>query len=223
MNAPTAALVPIFATPFAVVQLKGASALNGELASLCAQRATEEHRDPLTPPDPLCFRGRENLLDWEHEAVTEFRREMLAGLCAAVMGANQYSEAEFDALGVQVRARFVLVRPDGCVPAANVPMASWCAVYCVAAPPPAPTRGDSGALRLYALRPGTMFMDAANWRLRAPFGGAHHLWWPVPGQMAVFPAWVLHEIALNRADADLLLITARSRFAHGGQQSMPPW
>ncbi|HYB65785.1 MAG TPA: hypothetical protein VEC59_11050 [Steroidobacteraceae bacterium] len=228
MNAPAAALVPIFATPFAAVQLAGSSVFNGALATLCAGRTTEEHRDASAPPDPLCFRSRENLLDWEHEAVTEFRQEMLAGLCAAVMAANLYSEAEFDALGVQVRARFVLVRPDGCVPAANVPMASWCAVYCVAAPPPAPARGDSGALRLYALRQGTMFMDAANWRLRPPFGGAHHMWRPVPGQMAVFPAWVLHEIALNRSDADLLLITARARFAHpdlvhGGQQSMPPW
>lgn len=223
MNAPSCTLVPVFAVPFAVVQLAGVSALNGALATLLAARATEAHRDPETPPDPLCFRGREDLFDWQDEAVADLKQQMLSGLCSAVMAANLYSEAEFDTLGVQVRARFVLLRPDGCLGAANVPLASWCAVYCVAAPPPTPGRPDSGVLRLYALRQGAMFLDAANWRLRPPFGAAHHNWRPVPGQMAVFPASILHEVALNRTEADLLLITARARFAHGGDASMPPW
>ncbi|MGH8265713.1 MAG: hypothetical protein ACRETS_00185 [Steroidobacteraceae bacterium] len=223
MNAPASTVVPIFAVPFAGVQLAGASALNGALAALLAERATEAHRDPDAPRDPLCYRSREVLFDWQDDAVAGLRGEMLAGLCTAVMAANLYSEAEFDALGVQVRARFVIVRPDGCLPAANVPLASWYAIYCVAAPPPAPVRADSGVLRLYALRQATMFMDAANWRLRPPFSAAHHTWRPVPGWMVVFPAAVLHEIALNRTEADLVLITARARFAHGGQAAMPPW
>jgi hypothetical protein len=41
--------------------------------------------------------------------------------------------------------------------------------------------------------------------------------------MAVFPASVLHEIALNRAEANLCLVTARLRFAHAGQTATPPW
>jgi len=58
-----------------------------------------------------------------------------------------------------------------------------------------------------------MFMDAANSRLRPPFGAAHHVWRPVSGQMAVFPAAVAHEVALNRSDEDLVLVAARARFA----------
>ena len=219
----TSTLVPIFATPFVTVPLAGAQAFNPALTALFTQSATEADRDPALPKDPRCFRSRDNLFEWPQESVAQLRAEMLSGVCTAVMAANLYSEAEFDALGMQARARFAIVRPDGCLPAATVPMASWYAVYCVAAPPPAPARADSGSLRLYAIRQGTMFMDVANWRLRPPFGGGHHIWKPVPGEMAVFPAWILHEVALNRTAGDLVLVLLRARFAHGGQASMPPW
>jgi hypothetical protein len=223
MTMPATTMVPIFATPFASVSIPEAANLNPALASLFSLRATESYRDPAAPRDPLCFRGREDLFEWADQAVAHLKREMLSGVCAAVMDANLYTDAEFDALGVQARARFAIVHPDGCMPAATVPLASWYAIYCVAAPPPAPARADSGVLRLYAVRQGTMFMDAANWRLGPPFSAAHHIWRPVPGQMAVFPASILHEVALNRSEADLVLVTARARFAHGGQQAMPPW
>jgi hypothetical protein len=223
MNAPVTTLLPIFATPFAVVSLPGAAALNPVLAALLPTRASEPHREPALPRDPRCFRSREDLFDWPHEAVAQLRGEILGGLCATVESANVYKEAEFDSLAMQARARFAIVRPDGCIPAGTVPMASWYAVYCVAAPPPPPQRADSGSLRLYAVRQGSMFLDAANWQLRTPFGAGHHVWRPVPGQMAIFPAWILHEIALNRTSEDLVLVLARARFAYGGQTAMPPW
>jgi hypothetical protein len=223
MTTPAPAIVPIFATPFAVVPLAGAVDLNPALVSLFLSRATEEYRDPGAPRDPLCFRSREDLLDWQDGAVVHFNREMLGGICAAVMAVNLYTDAEFDALALQARARFAIVRPDGSMPAATAPMASWHALYCVAAPPRASARADSGVLRLYAVRDAGMFMDAANWQLRAPFSHAHQSWQPVPGEMAVFPASILHEIALNRTEANLVLVAARVRFAHAGQAALPPW
>jgi hypothetical protein len=216
-------IVPIFATPFAVVPLSGDADLNAALAALFLSRATEEYRDPHSARDALYFRGRENLFEWPHEAVQRLRQEMLGGICAAVMAVNRYTEAEFDALGVQARARFAIVRPSGSIPAATAPLASWYALYCVAAPGPTPARQDSAVLRLYAIRDASMFLDAANYRLREPFTGAHHVWRPVAGQMAVFPASILHEVALNRTETSLLLVCARARFAHGGEGQLPPW
>lgn len=221
MSAP--AITPILATPFAVVPTSAAPDLNVALASLFLSRATEADRDPALPRDSLCFRSREDLFDWQTEPVGHLRQEMLAGICAAVMAVNYYSDAEFDALGLQVRARFTIVRPNGCIPASSAPMSSWYAVYCVAAPAASAGRADSGVLRLYAIRDPTMFMDAANRRLREPFSGTHHLWRPVPGQMAVFPSSILHEVALNRAEADLMLVSARVRFAHPGEQVSRSW
>jgi hypothetical protein len=216
-------LVPIFATPFAVVSIGGPADLNAALASLILSRATEECRDPSAPRDPLCFRSREDLFESDSEAVAQLRWEMLDAVSRAVMAANCYTDAEFDALGVQARARFTIVRPNGGMAGATAPMTSWCAVYCIAAPPPVAARADSAALRLYAVRHASMFLDATNWQLRPPFDVTHYVWRPVPGQMAVFPASILHEVALNRAAQDLLLVTARVRFAHRDQQAQPPW
>jgi len=224
MTAPAApAIAPIFATPFAVVPLAEMAPLHAALQPLFASRAADSYRDPDMPRDPLCFRGREDLFEWQSEPVEELRRRLLAGICGAVMGANAYTETEFDALRIQARARLTIVHPDGCVPASSAPMASWSACYCVAAPSSASGRPGSGALRLYAVRDGTMFIDAANWRLREPFSRTHYLWAPVPGRMAVFPAALVHEIALNRTREDLVLVTVRVRFAHAGQVALPPW
>lgn len=222
-NAPAATLMPIFATPFAEVALPVGSALNASLAALLAARATEEHRDSAARHDPLCYLSREDLFERQDEPVAALRNELLAGLCPAVLAATLHTEAEFDQLGVQARARFALIRPDGCLPAQTLPLASWCAIYCVAAPPAPAGRADSGVLRLYESRLGAMFADATTWRMRAPFAGGHHLWRPRPGSMAVFPAHLAHEVALNRTAGDLVLVIARVRFASPGQQASPPW
>ncbi len=222
-SAPAATLMPIFATPFAEVALAVSSALNESLAALLSARATGERRDSGARRDPLCYLSREDLFEWPDEPVTALRSELLAGLCPAVLAATLHTEAEFDQLGVQARARFAIIRPDGCLPAQTLALASWCAVYCVAAPPAPAGRADSGVLRLYESRLSGMFADATTWRMRPPFAGGHHLWRPRPGLLAAFPAHLAHEIALNRSDGDLVLIIARVRFANPGQQAAPPW
>lgn len=209
-------IVPIFAAPLAVVPIEGADELNPVLARHFAASATDERRDPSLPADALCFRSREDVFEWRDEAVVRLRRQMLAGVCAVVMEVNGYTEAELEAMALQARARFAIVRPDGCIPAGTAPMASWCAVYCVAAPPGEPRREDSGVLRLYAVRNINMFIDAGNARLRAPFEPSHMTWRLEPGTMAVFPGSLLHEVALNRGTADLVLVGARVRFTGAG-------
>ena len=218
-------IVPIFAAPFAAVAIDEATPLNPALESLFMSRATDAYRDPAIRPDSLCFRSREDVFEWQEEAVAQLRQRMLAGICQVVMAANLYSEAEMRELGLQARARFAIVRPDGCIPAATEPMASWFALYCVTAPATAPSETNSGTLRLFALRHAQMFIDAANYRLRAPFDTSHQVWHPVPGHMAVFPATLLHEVVLNRTDANLVLVGARVRFARHDEvgREAPRW
>ena len=85
------------------------------------------------------------------------------------------------------------------------------------------TRADSGVLRLYESRLGTMFADATNAAMRVPFTPGHYTWRPVPGQLAVFPAWLTHEIALLRAPGQLVLVTVRVRFVAPGQKGVMRW
>lgn len=93
MSRPAASIVPIFATPFAVVPLARAAELNAPLAALLLSRATDEYRDQSLPADPACFRGREDLFDWKDELLGELRRELLAGLCTAIMAVNPLQRA----------------------------------------------------------------------------------------------------------------------------------
>lgn len=225
MTTAASTLQPIFAVPFASVRLAQPDGLNLALTAGLAPLATDAQRDPALPADPFCYRSREALFEWQGEALSYLKREMLAGVCGIVKAANTYTEEQFNALRMQARARFVMVRPNGAMPATSTQLASWCAIYCVAAPDPTPERLDSAVLRLYGHRLGGMYLDAANWAMREPFHFGHHIWRPIPGDMVVFPAWLPHEVALNRGDRDLLLVVARVRFANPGAEAeaMPPW
>jgi hypothetical protein len=97
------------------------------------------------------------------------------------------------------------------LPLAPLPAASWNAVYALAAGSGG-ERSDRGALRIYETRGSNMYMDASNWGYRPPFGHGHHLWKPVTGQIALFPASCSYEIAPLRGVGEQVLILARLRF-----------
>jgi hypothetical protein len=222
MSAPAVHVVPIFATPFGVVTLPEAATLNSALGTLLSQRAPPQWR-AARGPGALTFRSREDLCDWPEEPVHRLMSEILSGVSAVAASISELAEKDLAALRLDARAWFTLVRPEGCVPARSYPNSSWLAVYCVSAPEPAPVRVDSGVLRLYESRLGTMFQDPAGSTLRLPYRSGHCTWRPVPGNMAVFPAGLAHEIALVRAPGTLILVSARVRFVGSGGAWMPPW
>lgn len=223
MSTPAPSVIPMFAAPFVTAPLQVPGAADGTLAALLAAWGNEAHRDPHPPPDPLCYRSREELFDSQDEQIRTLQREMLAGLSAAVAATSLGSAAELRRLTVQARARLIIIRRYGCLPAGSLPLASWCGIYVVCAPPAPAGRALSGLLRLYEPRLGNMFLDGSNWQLRPPFANGHQTWRPVPGHMAAFPAWLGHEIAVNHGDGDLVLVIARARFANPGQDEQPPW
>ena len=168
MTTASSSLQSIFAAPFASVRLAQPDGLNLALAAGLNPLATAAQGDATLPTDRFCYRSREDLFEWQGDALSYLKQELLAGLCGVVRAANLYTEEQFRALGIQAKARFVIVRPNGCLPAGSLPHASWCAIYCVSAPDPNPLRPDSATLRLYSHRFGGMFLDSANWNLRQP-------------------------------------------------------
>ena len=215
-------VIPIFATPFGVAVVPEADVLNPPVAALLAERATPERADPANH-QPFTYRSRDDLLDWPDEPVRKLCDGMVAAVRSVARSINEFSDAQFASLQVQARAWFTLVGADGCVPSNNYPNATWCAIYCVAAPPASSTRFDSGVVRMHeSFRP-TMFTDATNSVPLLPYRPGHNTWRPVPGQVVVFPASVTHEIALLRAVGELVLMTALVRFVAPGQTGMPWW
>jgi hypothetical protein len=220
MNATPPTVVPILATPFGVVPLPDAQALNPALAKLFAMRR-RAGADPQR--NPLCYHSRDDLLEWPDEPVPQLTAAIFRGVYTVVQAINDFTDAQLRSFRPEARAWFTVVEPNGCVPAANYPLTAWCGIYCVAAPAPSPTRRDSGVLRLYESRLGTMFADATNATMRIPFTPGHYTWRPVPGQLAVFPASLNHEIALIRSEEQLVLVTVRMRFIAPGQLGVARW
>lgn len=223
MSRPAPQVVPIFATPFAVVTVPEAEAVNPALAALFRERAVPERRAAGGAPGPLIFPSRDDLFDWPEESLRLALREILSGVASVAASISDYSAEQFAALRLEARAWFTIVRPDGSVPATNYPNSSWLGVYCVSAPPPSPARFDSGMLRLHECRPGTPFQDATSGGVRLPYRPSHCNWRLVPGQMAVFPAAITHEIPVLRASSELVTVSVRARFLGSGEAWMPPW
>jgi len=220
MNTSPPSIVPILATPFGVVPLPEAEAQNSALAGLFSARM---RADGAPRSNPLCYRSSDDLLAWPEEPVQRLSTELYRGVYTVINAVNEFSDTQLRELKPQARAWFSIVEPNGCIPAVNYPLSAWCGLYCVAAPEPAAARHDSGALRIYESRLGTMFADATTATMRFPYRPGHYGWLPVPGQLAVFPASLTHEIALVRSAAPLMLVTVCVRFTAPGQQGVTGW
>ena len=215
-------IVPLFATPFGVLSLPRAAAANAAAAALFAARATPERRDPASR-QALSFCSRDDLPDWPDEPVRTIVNEMLGGVGAVARALNDFSDSQFAAFRVQARAWFSIVQPDGYLASTSYPNTAWCAIYCVAAPGAAGDRFDSGVLRLHEPGRATMYSDATTSQMQQPYLPGHSTWRPVPGEVAVFPGSVVHEIATLRAAEPLVLVTARVRYFGPEQTGMSWW
>jgi hypothetical protein len=223
MSTPAPQVVPIFATPFCVMTLPQAQELNASLQALFATHATAQRRDARASPGALTFASRDDLVDWPEEPVRQLVAGILTGVGSVAASISDLTPQQFAALKVQARLWFTIVQPGGSVPSTSYPNTTWIAVYCVSAPEPSKTRSDSGVLRMHESRLGMMFQDPSATSTRIPYRSAHYTWRLAPGEMAVFPAAIRHEIALVRAANPLALVTARVRFVGSQQSWMPPW
>jgi hypothetical protein len=214
-------VVPILAAPFGVVPLAEVEALNPAIASLFAARVQAD--GARSQRSPLCYQSSDDLLEWPEEPVRQLGRSILQGVGSVVRAVNDFTPAQLESLSMQARGWFTVVLPNGRVPAAHFPLTAWCGVYCVAAPEISAVRADSGLLRLYEARFGNMFADETTSAMRLPFKPGHYGWRPVPGQLAVFPASLTHEVALIRASGQLVLVTVRVRFVSPAQQGVTRW
>jgi hypothetical protein len=220
MSAADLRVVPILATPLGLAAIPDAEQLNPALSALFAQRAAADRRPA---PNPLRFSSTDDFMEWPEAPARQLSEGIAAALYSLVSSVSDLGEAQLRSCRLETRAWFTIVRTNGSVPAANYPLSAWCVIYCVAAPPPSEDRPDSGVVRLYESRLGSTFQDATNSALRIPYSQSHYSWRPVAGNLVIFPASLTHEVALQRAAGELVLVTARCRFIAPGQQGFSRW
>ena len=222
MTQPSLSVVPIFATPFATWELPVAPQTN-ELAAQVLVRHAAANPDAAPGSGPLCYRSRDDLLNWSEAPLQQICGEILRGIWSAVAAVNTFTPEQLQSLSMQARGSFTIVQPNGNVPATSHALTSWCALYCLEAPQPSVERSDSGMLRLYESRLMTMFADASNSEMRIPFTAGHYLWRAAPGGLAIFPGQLMYEIPLIRGSGRLTFITVRARFVGSGQEGWSRW
>jgi uncharacterized protein (TIGR02466 family) len=187
-----------FASPVVLAQHPNPARMNGELETLFLARETDEFRNKLAShiPQPELFESAFSVFKWTEHCVVELRAFMLDNVGAAVAHLNGYKPEEMRKLKLQNHTWFHVMRHGASFVAHNHPNASWSAVYCVRAGEPAPGRPDSGALRFLDHRPGSnAFLDAGNANMRPEYCFAHQTLVLVPGQLIIFPAYLVHEVA----------------------------
>lgn len=191
-------IAPVFALPFATTELADAAALNTELAELLLAR--EQDRYASQPRSPYLragvFESVSGILQWQEPCIEKLRGALIGTISRLVAELGGFSAQELANLGVVNQTRFNVTRHGGGALPHIDPMASWSAVYCVQPGDETPEHPESGTLHVLDPRLSTnTYLDPANVRLRSPFGLGHISIRPRAGQLVIFPAHLVREVA----------------------------
>jgi uncharacterized protein (TIGR02466 family) len=192
-------IVPAFACPFVETDLPRCEALNAELKALVLAReaAGEAYRNPATSMriNPGLFESEFTFFASPEPCVQTLREFCWGALSRAIAQLNGYSAEQMARLEIMSHTWFHVTRKGGYFGLHNHPMASWSGVYCID-----PGDGDgghpeSGALHfLNPMQLANMYVDAANVKIRPPYGMGGKTYHFKAGQLVLFPSWVNHEV-----------------------------
>lgn len=218
-------LSPVFATPLAIAEMAGAASLNAELRALFLDREQAGDRyanpDPYTHRNAALFESNFTLFDWPQPCVAKLRDFCWAQLYQMIRELNDYDLAMLQRLHIAHESWFHITRKGGYFGVHNHPMHSWSGVYCVCQEGDDPD-SDSGKLTFvnpYAMN--TMFVDMASHRMKRPYSFGNLSLRLAPGQLVLFPSWLLHEVtAFEPADTgERITVAFNARFRLEGYQA----
>lgn len=219
-----ASITTAFAVPVVTEQLDDCTALNAQLRQLfldcAAQGGTFANPDPFTPRNDALFESTFDLFDWQHPAVARMRDACLGALYHTIGELCGHDMATLQRLHIAHESWFHVTRKGGYFGVHNHPMHSWSGVYCVCQEGDE-GNPDSGLLTFispYAAN--TMFVDMASHKFRPPFQTGSIPLRLKPGQLVLFPSWLLHEVTPFEPAGEGLRITVafNARFRMDGVQ-----
>lgn len=200
-----------FATPLAFAEIGAPEALNAQLREFFLACEAEGGRfanpDPYTHRNDALFESNFTLFDWPQEPVARLRDFCWSQLYRLIAELNQYDTRTLQRLHIAHESWFHITRKGGYFGVHNHPLHSWSGVYCVCQEGDDP-EGPSG--RLTFINPhvtSTMFIDMAMHRMKEPFAMGNLPLRLRPGQLVLFPSWLLHEVTPFEPAGDGLRIT----------------
>jgi uncharacterized protein (TIGR02466 family) len=220
-------LTPAFSVPIAIAHLENCEGLNAELRALFL--AKESEGDKYRNPTPYVIRNQAlfesnfRLFDWPQACIQKLRQFCYDNVYRTIGELNGYDLATLQKLHVADEAWFHLTRRGGFFGAHNHAMHSWSGVYCVSHHGDDPDT-DSGKLSLinpHAMN--TMYIDMANANMHQPYHMGMRMMRLKPGQLVLFPSWLLHEVLPYDGDDVRITVAFNSRFMlHGAKREDVP-
>ena len=201
-----AEILPFFAVPFGFAKLDDCGPLNQELRALFLTRSAEggEHANPrpLTQRNPQVFESNFGLFRSTERPIQQLKEFCWRHLIKFVCDLNGYDDAMRSRLLIYSDAWFHVTRRGGFFGLHNHPNASWSGVYCVD-----PGQRGSGLLTFVnPMLTSTMYLDAANASMRGAFASGVRQIDLEPGQLVLFPSWVLHDVKPYDGDGERITV-----------------
>jgi hypothetical protein len=191
-------IVNLFAVPFAMSRHPAAERLNGPLRRhllMLEAAGSAQNPRPLTLRNAAVFESHFDLFRDPEPAVQELKRFCWDQLLYVVGALNGYDRTTLERLEIYNDCWFHVTRRGGFFGLHNHPNASWSGVYCV---DPGEDRADSSESgKLTFVNPmisSAMHVDAGVARLKLPYAPVTTSFTLEPGQLVIFPSWVLHDV-----------------------------
>ncbi|MCK7592132.1 putative 2OG-Fe(II) oxygenase [Pseudomarimonas salicorniae] len=211
-----------FSVPMIVTRMPDCGHLNRELRELFIAKSREGKRysnpEPFVMRNEALFESNFRLFDWPQPCVQKLRDFCLAAVYRTVKELNGYDDATLQRLHSANEAWFHVTRRGGYFGAHNHPMHSWSGVYCVCHEGDDPDT-DSGKLAMlnpFAMN--TMYLDYGNAHMRDHYGMGPRLIRFNPGELLIFPSWLLHEVLPYDGDDMRITVAFNVRFKYEGAQ-----
>lgn len=205
-----AEIVPFFAVPFSFSRHPDSAPLNRELRdhilALAAEGANANPR-PITARNATVFESHFNFFRSDEKCVQQLKEfcwhEMLAAICEL----NRYDAASRSNLLIYNDAWFHVTRRGGFFSLHTHPNASWSGVYCVDAGWRENDVREGGALTFVnPMLASSMHLDAGNASLQGAFAGGLRSLRMEPGQLVLFPSWVMHQVTPFEGDGERITV-----------------
>jgi hypothetical protein len=208
-------LVNMFAVPFTFSRHPAYERLNVALKRyIFAQEASgAANPRPLTQRNAQLFESHFNLFRESDAAVQELKVFCWDQLLALIGRLNGYDLPTLHRLQIYNDSWFHVTRRGGFFGLHNHPNASWSGVYCVDPGKHDADKKDSG--RLTFVNPmimGAMHMDAGVDSMKLPHAYQVASLSLEPGQLVMFPSWVLHDVKPFEGEGERITIAFNTWF-----------
>lgn len=206
---------PDFVTMFAVVfgfsrhpdQLRLNAQLRAHVLEHERRGGVGANPRPLTQRNAALYESHFDLFRDANPAIQELKVFCWDQLLAVIGRLNGYDLTTLERLQIYNDAWFHVTRRGGFFGLHNHPNASWSGVYCVDPGNSDAGTRDSGVLSFVnPMIAGAMHVDAGVSRMPLPHGYQIASLRLEPGQLVIFPSWVLHDVKPFFGDGERITI-----------------